>query len=444
MRHKYVLPLCVVVLVAWIGVAPAQNADTVDGFDAYATPHSNALLALDGSKHFPISVIPDNSIPGGKLAYGAVTAGRLRDGAVTTSKLALGAVTAGRLADNSVTSSKITNGAIRGEDVGTPLVIGASKSGYLVGCFNSSSTDGATGICGYDLATSGQTRGVVGACQSPAGKGVHGIAKATTGTCLGVYGETASRDGIGVFGNNTSEHNRGYLGSPSYGVYGYHYGSGNEGYLASADRGAYGKCYSNDGAGVVGTCSKGSNAKGVWGYSTSGYGGYFTGDVFVLGNFYATYKWFRIDHPLDPENMYLQHACVESAEAKNVYDGTVVLDSRGEAWIALPDWFEALNCDFRYQLTPVGAPAPNLYVAQKIENGCFEIAGGVPGMEVSWQVTGVRQDPYALAHPLQVEVEKPEAERGYYLHPDVYGMPETLGVDWALDPKGMMEMSTQR
>jgi hypothetical protein len=51
-------------LLGW-GVGLAQNADTVDGFDAYGSPHANALLALDSSGHFPISVIPDNSIPGG-------------------------------------------------------------------------------------------------------------------------------------------------------------------------------------------------------------------------------------------------------------------------------------------------------------------------------------------------------------------------------------------
>ena len=49
------------------------------------------------------------------------------------------------------------------------------------------------------------------------------------------------------------------------------------------------------------------------------------------------------------------------------------------------------------------------------------IAGGQSGMKVSWQVTGVRHDAYAKAHPLRVSVRKPSAERGYYLHPELYG-----------------------
>lgn len=42
-------------------------------------------------------------------------------------------------------------------------------------------------------------------------------------------------------------------------------------------------------------------------------------------------------------------------------------------------------------------------------------------VKVSWQVTGVRQDAYAKAHPLVVEQDKPVAERGYYLHPELFG-----------------------
>jgi hypothetical protein len=51
---------------------------------------------------------------------------------------------------------------------------------------------------------------------------------------------------------------------------------------------------------------------------------------------------------------------------KNVYDGVVVLDNKGKAEIEIPDWFGTLNKDFRYQLTAIGAPGPNLYIAEKI------------------------------------------------------------------------------
>ena len=51
-------------------------------------------------------------------------------------------------------------------------------------------------------------------------------------------------------------------------------------------------------------------------------------------------------------------------------------------------------------------------------------------MKVSWQVTGIRQDPYAEAHPIQVEEVKPAHERGTYLHPEAHGMPESKGLGY--------------
>ena len=52
-------------------------------------------------------------------------------------------------------------------------------------------------------------------------------------------------------------------------------------------------------------------------------------------------------------------------------------------------------------------------------------------MEVSWQVTGIRQDVWANAHRIPVEVEKSERERGYYIHPELYGAPEEKSIEWA-------------
>ena len=91
------------------------------------------------------------------------------------------------------------------------------------------------------------------------------------------------------------------------------------------------------------------------------------------------------------------------------------------AVVELPGWFEALNRDFRYQLTPIGGPGPELHVAEKIASNRFTIAGGKPGLEVSWQVTGVRQDAYANAHRIAVETPKPAALVGTYLHPELFG-----------------------
>jgi hypothetical protein len=145
------------------------------------------------------------------------------------------------------------------------------------------------------------------------------------------------------------------------------------------------------------------------------------GNLAVAGNLNVTgAKHFKIDHPLDPANKYLYHASVESPDMMNIYNGTAVLDAKGEAQIKLPDWFEALNRDFRYQLSCVGGFAP-VYVAQEIENNSFRIAGGTSGLKVSWQVTGIRHDAYAEAHPSPVEVEKPAGDRGRYLHPELFG-----------------------
>ena len=127
-----------------------------------------------------------------------------------------------------------------------------------------------------------------------------------------------------------------------------------------------------------------------------------------------------IDHPLDPEGQYLIHTSVESPDMMTVYNGNAVLDADGAATVEMPSYFEALNTDFRYQLTCIGGFAP-VYVAEKIRENRFKIAGGSPGMEVSWQVTGVRHDPYAEAYRSPVEVEKPAAEQGTYLHPELYG-----------------------
>ena len=149
----------------------------------------------------------------------------------------------------------------------------------------------------------------------------------------------------------------------------------------------------------------------------------FFGNLTLNGTLTAAAKNFKIDHPLDPKNKYLSHTSVESSEMMNIYTGNAILDNSGEAVVSLPKWFEALNADARYQLTAIGAPAPNLHIAQEVAHHQFTIAGGAPGMKVSWQVTGVRHDAYSTAHPLVVEARKPEKERGLYLHPDAYGTP---------------------
>jgi hypothetical protein len=141
---------------------------------------------------------------------------------------------------------------------------------------------------------------------------------------------------------------------------------------------------------------------------------YVWGDLNVAGNLSKGSGSFAIDHPLDPSNKVLRHSFVESPDMKNVYDGVIALDEKGEAIVTLPDYFEALNVNFRYQLTTIGDYAP-VYIKEKISDNKFKIAGGKPGMEVSWLVTGSRCDVFALDRPIIVEEEK--AVRGTYLYP---------------------------
>jgi hypothetical protein len=253
------------------------------------------------------------------------------------------------------------------------------------------------------------------------GYGVSG--RSTTGG-YGVRGESDSNEG--VHGRSTT-------------------GRGVAGYCRNAE-GVYGE--SDYKSGVHGYSD---NYYGVEGYSERNYGlvAYsWAGDAALLnGNVRITGTLqisggssIKIDHPLDPANKYLFHSFVESPEMKRIYDGVVVLDDKGEAEVELPYWFGALNKDFRYQLTAIGAPGPNLYIAEEISpgdiwggktsssngrnNNRFKIAGGTPGMKVSWQVTGIRKDPWANAHRIPVEEDKPAKERGYYIYPELYGQPE--------------------
>jgi hypothetical protein len=148
-----------------------------------------------------------------------------------------------------------------------------------------------------------------------------------------------------------------------------------------------------------------------------------SGNVKVTGNLSKGGGSFKIDHPLDPLNKYLYHSFVESPDMMNVYNGNIVTDRRGQAVITMPDYFEALNRDFRYQLTVIGQFAQAI-VAHEIAHNKFVIKTSKPSVKVSWQVTGIRQDAYANAHRIPTEEAKPEGERGSYLHPDAFPNPE--------------------
>jgi hypothetical protein len=149
------------------------------------------------------------------------------------------------------------------------------------------------------------------------------------------------------------------------------------------------------------------------------------GNLTVTGSVSKGSGSFKIDHPLDPANSYLSHSFVESPDMMNIYNGNTTTDKDGFATVTLPSYFEALNQDFRYQLTVIGRFAQAI-VAKEIRDNQFTIQTDQPLTRVSWQVTGVRHDAYAQAHRVPVEETKPASERGHYLHPDAFGAPEAV------------------
>ena len=171
-----------------------------------------------------------------------------------------------------------------------------------------------------------------------------------------------------------------------------------------------------------------TDVAGIYGENTAGgYAGYFNGNVYVHGTLSKSAGAFTIDHPLDPANKYLQHSFVESPDMMNVYNGNITTDAQGEATVMLPDYFEALNQDFRYQLTVIGQFAQAI-VATEIQDNRFTIKTDKPFVKVSWQVTGIRHDPYANDHRIQVEADKSPGEQDQYLYPQGYGQPAAKSI----------------
>jgi hypothetical protein len=251
----------------------------------------------------------------------------------------------------------------------------------------------------------------------------------------GVAGTSVSGDG--VFGDSISGNGvEGDTGSElGYGVYGTN--------SAGDGVGVYGYAPQEDGAGLFGQGAYGLLAGGSFA------GGLFDGQVIVdgdetvNGNLSKDSGSFKIDHPLDPANKYLYHSFVESPDMMNIYNGNIITDASGEGIVTLPEWFETLNRDFRYQLTVVGQFAQAM-VSGKVANHQFSIKTDKPNVEVSWQVTGIRQDAWANAHRIPVEEMKSEQERGFYKHPELYNAPAEKSIMWARFPQAMKRMTAAR
>lgn len=350
-------------------------------------PTLGQLLTFDGVQWMPSDPPADTAYSAGagllltgtvfSIVDGGVIETMFADGSVTTAKIAAGAVNTDQIADGAVSAAKITWPLVLSSTSDGPLM-SLTNSGTGPGVYGATNTYAHAGVSGYNS----QGNGVYG--ESALFNGVSGYSASQVGVAGG------STDGIGVYGATTRLFGVRGDSTNGNGVYGYSF-----------------------------------NGDGVTGFSVNGNAANFRGIMT------ATDKRFRIDHPLDPANKYLNHACVESSERMNIYTGNVTTNGTGDAEVLLPDWFEALNQDFRYQLTVIGQFAQAI-VATKIAHNRFTIKTDKPSVEVSWQVTGVRQDAYANAHPMQVEEEKKAKDRGRYLHPTEHGMPERLGIDFEM------------
>jgi hypothetical protein len=363
-------------------------------------------------------------------------------------------------------------------------VLGTSSSSSGFGVAGNSPYVGVFGgQAGQEFSSSGQPYGVVGASPTVGVYGASSGASAVGGTGVlhnnGVWGDYAGSDGIGVLGtadnswagaflNNSSTiptiyaenvttnagggvfvgqmpylgaNGQAIIGDPGCGA-----GSGRMAIQLSLNGmsncnnytltgGSNGETYLNALAGET-VHLRVNNTDAL---VASGSGISITGTLSATGT-----KNFRIDHPLDPANKYLTHAAIESSEVLNLYTGNAILDDSGEAVVQLPEWFESINKDFRYQLTPIGASGRDLYIAEEVSVGHFKIAGGKPGAKVSWQVSAVRNDAWEKAYPMLVESDK-GADRGHYLTPELYGQPATTRIGYeAVPPENEQIVHHQR
>jgi hypothetical protein len=296
------------------------------------------------------------------------------------------------------------------------------------GVFGQVSAGDASGVVGWNTAVTGTANGIFAQSDSFSGNGLYAVASATSGATNGVFAQSNSPDGTGIAG----------LAAAGAGI--------TTGVLGRSDSS------SNDATGVYGAAAGPSGVtNGVWGVSVSGSSGaagvyaasYAASGVgigilagadspqgyavYSDGNFVsAGSKAFIIDHPLDPANRLLFHYCNEGPTPTNTYRGSVTLDANGGAVVEVPAYFAEINTDPTYQLTPVGASMPGLYVSEEIgASGMnrFGVAGGVPGAKVSWSVTATRNDLRMRSQPFATEQDKPDDWKGRYVSPAAYGMP---------------------
>jgi hypothetical protein len=306
--------------------------------------------------------------------------------------------------------------------------LATNRTGPNYGVYGQSSSEDGRGVFGWATDGTGTNYGVYGRSSGESGRGVFGWATAATGATYGMWGQSSSTSGTGVFGVAVAS------SGTNYGVH----GRSN----SSAGVGVIGRATSPSGNtwGVFGrTDSSGSSAHGVIGQEASGGAGH---AVFASGTLAASgTKSFQVDHPLSPETHYLNHFCTEAPEPLNAYSGNVVTDARGYATVALPDYFESINRDFRYQLTVVDNSDDFVLakVAREVRDNRFTIRTSAPRVKVSWRVEAVRNDRYVQEYGFETQQEKEGELKGKYLHPELYGKPKERGIHYrpGMEPGGL-------
>ncbi len=454
--------VCLFVLLAFAPPVFAQ-APTTMAYQGLLTDASDVPVP-DGSYSVTLGLFTAAS--GGSAAY-AETHTVSTSGGVFSAELGAGAPVSGIWAALDFTDSYWLETDVAGTTLAPRTRLLASPYARTLAAPASMSTSATNSVALTisNAATSGYGDGlyvfgaegtnswaIYGATPSELGTGVRGIAGGTVGTSYGVWGGSGSDAGNGVYGLAT--HPNGFL---AYGVYGESLSSEGTGVrglapgvgvsgTSTADTGlGYGvEGFSNapDGAGVRGSALHLTGTTyGVYGnaFSPNGYAGFFDGRVNVTGTLTKGGGAFQIDHPLDPENRILRHSFVESPDMMNVYNGNVTTDTRGYATVELPAWFEALNRDFRYQLTVLGQTFAQAIVTQEVRGNRFVILTNEPHTRVSWQVTGIRQDAWANENRIVVEEDKKPDVRGRYLHPAAFGFPRERSVDYSAEAEARLE-----
>ncbi|MBK7763124.1 MAG: hypothetical protein IPI46_07090 [Bacteroidetes bacterium] len=415
-----------------IGVRGVGNYYGVNG-------HSDAATGVYGSSN------SGNGVRGfSSLGIGLIGSSSLNYGLYASAD----SMAAGYFLNSSANSPALYNGVLVGEYTGNAVqdyvgIYGKNTNtlGYGVGTVGEGGWIGVKGMSPYygvyGVVTNNGNGNAVYGNGSTYGTGVAGFSFA--GNAMEAYStdgngvESYSGNGVAINGIGDSN-SAGYFtsgnGSLSPALY-------NEGVV----HGEYLGNYAQDAIGVMGRSTPSSTIFGIgvsglgnWigvkgsANGTGNYAGYFDGLLYATSAS-SGIKAFKIDHPTDPANKYLVHSSIESNDMMNIYNGNITTDANGDAIVSLPSYFEALNIDFKYQLTVIGTFAQAI-ISEEVHNNQFKIKTNQPNVKVSWQVSGVRNDAMAQAHRIVAEVDKVGKEKGKFLNPVENGQPETAGIGY--------------